>query len=85
MITATTNLHKIIEEPQTEDSTIMVKERDLLEEETEETIDLRNLPGDLPLGRPEHILRMIKSYNPPDIPSVPTLNNELIERCSKPF
>lgn len=69
---------------QTEDWAIMVKERDLLEEET---IDLasRNLPGDLPRGRPEHILRMIKSYNPPDIPSVPTLNNELIERCSEPF
>ncbi|KAG5240975.1 B3 domain-containing protein [Salix suchowensis] len=28
---------------------------------------------------------MLKSYNPPDIPSVPSLNNELIERCSKPF
>ena len=79
------------DQPQTEDSrhhleggTIDLASRNHLEGGT---IDLApwNLSGELPLGRPEHILRMLKSYNPPDIPSVPSLNNELIERCSKPF
>lgn len=79
------------DQPQTEDSrnhleggTIDLASRNHLEGGT---IDLapRNLSGELPLGRPEHILRMLKCYNPPDIPSVPSLNNELIERCSKPF